>query len=227
MRQLRGNVRYRFRSDDHDVNIVIEGDAEWVANHVDELGLTGVGWTMPTGTEVKASNLSSVSRERQAAGVNIEMEDAPESQAPADMGPTPDPGRIPVVRRPIGELNLQEKLSQSGLEPAERPDIIELMDVLEDMDTPVPAPPPALTPWPRHGCANSFSWWSEITASPACAPKTSRKSPAASWEAEGARPSRCGWTPCFPPVNSSKSTAETRQDGVPRPSGCPVGFEPP
>ena len=74
MRQLRGNVRYRFRSDDHDVNIVIEGDAEWVANHVDELGLTGVGWTMPTGTEVKASNLSSVSRERQAAGVNIEME---------------------------------------------------------------------------------------------------------------------------------------------------------
>ena len=139
MRQLRGNVRYRFRSDDHDVNIVIEGDAEWVANHVDELGLTGVGWTMPTGTEVKASNLSSVSRERQAAGVNIEMEDAPESQAPADMGPTPDPGRIPVVRRPIGELNLQEKLSQSGLEPAERPDIIELMDVLEDMDPPVPA----------------------------------------------------------------------------------------
>ena len=28
MRQLRGNVRYRFRSDDHDVNIVIEGDAD-------------------------------------------------------------------------------------------------------------------------------------------------------------------------------------------------------
>lgn len=138
MRQLRGNVRYRFRSDDHDVNIVIEGDAEWVANHVDDLGLTGVGWTMPTGTQVKASNLSSVSRERQAAGENIEMEDAPEDQPPADMGPTPDPSRIPIVRRPIGELNLQEKLSQAGLEPAERPDIIELMDILEDMDPPTP-----------------------------------------------------------------------------------------
>ena len=49
MRQLRGNVRYRFRSDDHDVNIVIEGDADWVSKHVDDLGLTGVGWTMPTG----------------------------------------------------------------------------------------------------------------------------------------------------------------------------------
>ncbi|MDP6195272.1 MAG: hypothetical protein QF880_06105 [Candidatus Poseidonia sp.] len=138
MRQLRGNVRYRFRSDDHDVNVVIEGEASWVQKHVDELGLTGVGWTMPTGTEVQATNLSSVSVERQKAGMNIEMEDAPESARPADMGPEPDPSRIPVVRRPIGELNLQEKLNQAGLAPAERPDIIELMELLDDMEPPRP-----------------------------------------------------------------------------------------
>jgi len=138
MRQLRGNVRYRFRSDDHDVNVVIEGESSWVQKHVDELGLTGVGWTMPTGTEVQASNLSSVSVERQKAGMNIEMEDAPESTPPADMGPEPDPSRIPVVRRPIGELNLQEKLNQAGLAPAERPDIIELMELLDDMEPPRP-----------------------------------------------------------------------------------------
>ncbi|DAC49271.1 MAG TPA: hypothetical protein D7H92_02045, partial [Candidatus Poseidoniales archaeon] len=138
MRQLRGNVRYRFRSDDHDVNVVIEGEASWVQKHVDELGLTGVGWTMPTGTEVQATNLSSVSVERQKAGINIEMEDAPESTRPADMGPEPDPSRIPVVRRPIGELNLQEKLNQAGLAPAERPDIIELMELLDDMEPPRP-----------------------------------------------------------------------------------------
>ena len=138
MRQLRGNVRYRFRSDDHDVNVVIEGEASWVQKHVDELGLSGVGWTMPTGTEVQATNLSSVSVERQKAGINIEMEDAPESTRPADMGPEPDPSRIPVVRRPIGELNLQEKLNQAGLAPAERPDIIELMELLDDMEPPRP-----------------------------------------------------------------------------------------
>lgn len=138
MRQLRGNVRYRFRSDDHDVNVVIEGEASWVQKHVDELGLTGVGWTMPTGAEVQATNLSSVSVERQKAGINIEMEDAPESTRPADMGPEPDPSRIPVVRRPIGELNLQEKLNQAGLAPAERPDIIELMELLDDMEPPQP-----------------------------------------------------------------------------------------
>ena len=108
MRQLRGNVRYRFRSDDHDVNVIIEGASDWVQKYVDELGLEGVGWTMPIGTEVKATNLSSVSRKRQEAGINIEMDDAPADQRPADMGPEPDPSRIPVVRRPIGELNLQE-----------------------------------------------------------------------------------------------------------------------
>ena len=138
MRQLRGNVRYRFRSDDHDLNIVLEGDAEWVESYVTELGLTGVGWTMPVGTEVKATNLSSVSQQRKDAGIDIEMEDAPDSSKPLDMGPEPDPSRIPVVRRPIGELNLAEKLSAAGLEPAERPDSIDLMDMLDDTDPPQP-----------------------------------------------------------------------------------------
>ena len=138
MRQLRGNVRYRFRSDDHDVNVIIEGASDWVQKYVDELGLEGVGWTMPIGTEVKATNLSSVSRKRQEAGINIEMDDAPEDQRPTDMGPEPDPSRIPVVRRPIGELNLQEKLNQVGMMPAERPDLIDLMDILDDMDPPMP-----------------------------------------------------------------------------------------
>ena len=138
MRLISGNVRYRFRSDDFDVNIVIEGEANWVQKHVEELGLTGVGWTMPIGTEVKATNLSSVSQKRKDEGINIEMTDEALDDRPLDMGPTPDPSRIPTVRRPIGELNLQEKLSQAGLEPAGRPDAIELMEILDDMDPPTP-----------------------------------------------------------------------------------------
>ncbi len=138
MRLISGNVRYRFRSDDFDVNIVIEGEANWVQKHVEELGLTGVGWTMPIGTEVKATNLSSVSQKRKEAGINIEMADETMDERPLDMGPTPDPSRIPTVRRPIGELNLQEKLNQAGLEPAGRPDAIELMEILDDMDPPTP-----------------------------------------------------------------------------------------
>lgn len=135
---LRGNVRYRFRSDEHDVNVLIEGEADWVEQHVEELGLTGVGWTMPAGTAVKASNLSTVSVERRESGIDIEMDDEPESTKPLDMGPTPDPGRIPTVRRPIGELDLEAKLAESGLGSPEALDVIELMDVLEDMDPPIP-----------------------------------------------------------------------------------------
>ena len=138
MAALRGNVRYRFRSDDHDLNIVIEGDAEWVASHVEGLGLTGVGWTMPAGTEVKARNLSAVSLERQQHGDEAPSDDEPMSTKPLDMGPEPDPSRIPVVRRPIGELDLQAKLSEAGLEPAERPDAVELMAMLEDLEPPQP-----------------------------------------------------------------------------------------
>ncbi|MDP6200217.1 MAG: hypothetical protein QF531_05545 [Candidatus Poseidonia sp.] len=138
MSLLRGNVRYRFRSDDHDVNVVIEGDAEWVEQHVQGLGLAGVGWTMPVASAVQATNLSSVSKQRQDAGVNIEMDDEPESSKPLDMGPEPDPSRIPVVRRPIGQLDLNAKLAEVGLKPAEKPDVIELMEILEEMDPPQP-----------------------------------------------------------------------------------------
>ena len=152
MARLRGNVRYRFRSDDHDVNISIEGDVDWVEKYVEELGLQGVGWTMPIGVQVQATNLSKVSLERKKAGVDIEMEDAPESTKPADMGPEPDPSRIPIVRRPIGELDLKARLNAAGLEPAEKPDAIDLMDILDDMDPLNPSKGRrALIQWQKHG----------------------------------------------------------------------------
>ena len=47
MAELRGPVRYRFRSDEHDVQVLLEGEAPWVKQRVGELGLEGVGWTMP------------------------------------------------------------------------------------------------------------------------------------------------------------------------------------
>ena len=140
MRPLRGLVRYRFRADDHDVNVVIEGEADWVEHYVSDLGLEGVGWYMPAGEAAKATNLSEVSQSRREAGIDIEMQDdEPAFVKPLDMGPEPDPSKIPIVRRPIGELNLEEKLSQLGLEGAKQPDVIELMELLDDMEPPQPA----------------------------------------------------------------------------------------
>ena len=137
MAELRGQVRYRFRSDEHDVQVLVEGEASWVRQHIAELGLEGVGWTMPIAVEVRATNTSGIHIPSED-GEFDENSDAPLSQKPLDMGPTPDPSRIPVVRRPIGQLNLNEELELLGLEAPIRPDPIELMAALEEMDPPQP-----------------------------------------------------------------------------------------
>lgn len=137
MARLRGVVRYRFKDEDGDLSLVIEGDADWVESKVEQLGLSGVGFTMPIGTATFASNLSDVSKEK-AKKNSRKVELEPLGDKPQDMGPTPDPSSIPVVRRPIGELNIEEAIAKAGLTRPERPDPIDLMDMLEDADEPRP-----------------------------------------------------------------------------------------
>ena len=136
MSKLRGNVRYRFRSDEHDINVLLEGDSSWVDDRVKELGLEGVGWSMPIGSEVIATNSSGAVPAK--GGPKDALDDSPMGEKPLDMGPTPDPSRIPVVRRPIGQLDLQLELDTIGLQLPARPDPIELMEALDEMEEPLP-----------------------------------------------------------------------------------------
>ena len=136
MAELTGYVQYRFRSDEHDTNVLLKGEAEWVRQKVEELGLSGLGWTMPIGKEKKKADISSNSSRDNK--ISITVEDEPIGEKPLDMGPTPDPSRIPVVRRPIGELDLSKELKMLGLEKPVRPDIIELMEIFAEMDDPRP-----------------------------------------------------------------------------------------
>lgn len=137
MSKLRGNIRYRFRSDEHDINVLLEGDSSWVDDCVKELGLEGVGWSMPIGSEVIATNTSGVVVPAKG-GAEDALDDSPMGEKPLDMGPTPDPSRIPVVRRPIGQLDLQLELDTIGLQLPARPDPIELMEALDEMEEPLP-----------------------------------------------------------------------------------------
>ncbi|MEO2208551.1 MAG: hypothetical protein ABGX06_01225, partial [Candidatus Poseidoniia archaeon] len=51
-----GNIRFSFRSNDHDVEIVIQGPASWVELYRERIGLDGdIGYTHP----VSRINLSS------------------------------------------------------------------------------------------------------------------------------------------------------------------------
>ena len=86
MQDLRGYIRYRFRSDDDDVDVLLEGEADWVRSIVSELGLSKVGWAMPM-----AVDSTSLSNSGFASDISM-----PEEK-PKDMGPEPDPSRIPVI----------------------------------------------------------------------------------------------------------------------------------
>ena len=120
------DVRFIFRSDETDVNVTIEGKRDWVGRIVDELGLSDVGSFIPLGQNPLAQNQPNV------------QEDDDVILPPTDMGPEPDPSRIPVVRRPIGELNVEVEIEKIGLEPPSRNDVFELMDAFSELDEPRP-----------------------------------------------------------------------------------------
>ncbi len=124
------DVRYVFRSDETDVDVTIEGKKEWVQGIVDELGLSEVGTMLPL-----ASNSIAGSHED---SLEREMDDDDASSPPVNMGPEPDPDRIPVVRRPIGALNIEHEIQKIGFEPASQNDVFELMDAFSDLDEPLP-----------------------------------------------------------------------------------------
>jgi hypothetical protein len=132
MQELRGYVRYRFRSEEDDIDVLLEGDADWVRGIVAELGLRKVGWMMPMAVDSTKLSNSGLANDS----------DVTLSGKPKDMGPEPDPSRIPVIRRPIGELDLSAKLIEVGLEKPVRPNSDELREQLEELDEPHPAQGP-------------------------------------------------------------------------------------
>lgn len=132
MQELSGYIRYRFRSEDDDVDVMLEGDADWVRGIVAELGLRKVGWMMPMAVDRTVGSSS---------GISSDNPDAP-SGKPKDMGPEPDPSRIPIIRRPIGQLDLVAKLVDVGLEHPMRPTSDELRTQLGEIDEPHPAQGP-------------------------------------------------------------------------------------
>jgi len=117
-----GDVRFTFRSDETDVNVTIEGKRAWVEGIVEELGLSKVGEFSPLGI--------SPTMPHQPSSTDEEMDEENALAPPSDMGPEPDPSRIPVVRRPIGALNVELEIEKIGLEPPSKNDLFELIDAI-------------------------------------------------------------------------------------------------
>ena len=138
MSPLKGPVRFRFRAPEEDVDVLIQGDAEWVNSLREDLGLMDVGWVQPMATTGRAIN--------QHTEADDESEDS-EEHSPVLLesdvavvlpGPPPDPSRVPTVRRVIGEMDLDAEMEKLGIEHPRSPTAEELSDLISEMGEPEP-----------------------------------------------------------------------------------------
>lgn len=142
MSTLKGPVRFRFRQPESDVDVMIQGDAEWVQALREDIGLADVGWVQPiaaTGHSIQASHSNNPTTDDDSEIIDDESPVILESDAtPKLPGPPPDPSRIPVVRRVIGDMDLDAEMEKLGIEHPRSPTAEELSDLISEMDEPEP-----------------------------------------------------------------------------------------
>ncbi len=141
MSTLKGPVRFRFRQPESDVDVMIQGDAGWVQALREDLGLGDVGWIQPMATTGHSVQVSQSGEEMVEDG-EMTDEDSPvilQSDTISSLpGPPPDPSRIPVVRRVIGDMDLDAEMEKLGIEHPRSPTAEELSDLISEMDEPEP-----------------------------------------------------------------------------------------
>ena len=141
MSTLKGPVRFRFRKPESDVDVMIQGDAEWVQALREDLGLGDVGWIQPMATTGHSVQVSQSDEESFEDG-EMTADDSPvilQSDTTSSLpGPPPDPSRIPVVRRVIGDMDLDAEMEKLGIEHPRSPTAEELSDLIAEMDEPEP-----------------------------------------------------------------------------------------
>jgi hypothetical protein len=139
MYPLKGPVRFRFRVPEEDVDVLLQGDAEWVNSLREDLGLLDVGWVQPMATTGRALQEQD---EISADELDESDEDDPillqSDEVVVLPGPPPDPSRIPIVRRIIGEMDLDAEMERLGIEHPRPPTAEELSDLISEMDDPEP-----------------------------------------------------------------------------------------
>ena len=105
MSVLKGPVRFRFRVAEEDVDVLIQGDAEWVNALREEIGLLDVGWVQPMAATGRTFQEQEEPDTDDEESIEADGEEPVLLQSDAVVelpGPPPDPSRIPTVRRIIG-----------------------------------------------------------------------------------------------------------------------------
>ena len=128
--QMRGKVRFRFRSPESDIDVLIEGEYDVVNSIRDELGLQGrVGFIQPLSARLVHGHEPELSS---ALGDEKDLEDlSDENKLP---GPPPDPTSIPAVVRRIGDLDIKAEISDLDGPSRTEPQIEYIREFLESID---------------------------------------------------------------------------------------------
>ncbi len=111
---LTGPVRFRYRNQEEDIDVLVQGDADWVEKIRDELGISGngPGFLSPVFGS-SGSRPSSRSSKRSPKTSNEAQESI--SIRP---GPEPDPSKIPASIREIGALDIHRDFEEMNLTSA-------------------------------------------------------------------------------------------------------------
>jgi hypothetical protein len=132
--QHRGTVRFRFRSSEHDVDVMVEGEAGWVNSVREDLGLQGrVGFIQPV-----SGYSSDDESESGLEGDDSELLIESISEEERLPGPTPDPSSIPAVVRRVGDLDVQARISELDGPSRSEPQIEYMREFLESIEDPEP-----------------------------------------------------------------------------------------
>ena len=113
------NIRFSFRSNEHEVEVVIQGPPSWVNLYRERIGLEGdIGYTQ--------SVLGSNSDLSDGSAISKTARELP--------GPPPDPSRLPSVVRVVGDLDVDVGVSQLGVPEKTDPNLAEISLFLEELD---------------------------------------------------------------------------------------------
>ena len=120
------NVRFSYRSHQESIEVILQGDTDWVNSIRSQIGLNAaLGFTRPLGP-VSPQPLPS----GESASQSVMQETLP--------GPPPDPSRIPSVVRTVGDLDLSAKAAELGMSSQTDTDMAALAEFLDEVETPEP-----------------------------------------------------------------------------------------
>jgi hypothetical protein len=113
------NIRFSFRSNEQDVEVVIQGPPSWVNLYRERIGLEGdIGYTQFVSDALEEA-----------------IDGAPAAKKVNQLpGPPPDPSRLPSVVRVIGDLDIEAGLDALGAPTRTEPDLAEISIFLDELE---------------------------------------------------------------------------------------------